>query len=79
MRPDWDSYFMKIACAISERSTFDRAFVGCVLVFGNSGTEGFRSQVIGYRVDTGGAKINITYNAGNNYQAAQPMQISLLE
>jgi dCMP deaminase len=32
MRPDWDSYFMKIAYAISERSTCDRALVGCVLV-----------------------------------------------
>lgn len=32
MRPDWDSYFIKIAYAVSERSTCDRAFVGCVLV-----------------------------------------------
>jgi len=32
MRPDWDSYFMKIASAVSERSTCDRATVGCVLV-----------------------------------------------
>ena len=32
MRPDWDSYFMKIAYSVSERSTCDRAFVGCVLV-----------------------------------------------
>ena len=32
MRPDWDSYFMKIAYAVSERSTCDRAQVGCVLV-----------------------------------------------
>jgi len=32
MRPAWDSYFMKIAFAVSERSTCDRAFVGCVLV-----------------------------------------------
>ena len=32
MRPDWDSYFMKIANAVSERSTCDRALVGCVLV-----------------------------------------------
>lgn len=32
MRPDWDSYFMKIAHAVSERSTCDRAFVGAVLV-----------------------------------------------
>jgi dCMP deaminase len=32
MRPEWDLYFMKIAYAVSERSTCDRAFVGCVLV-----------------------------------------------
>ena len=32
MRPDWDSYFMKIAYAVSERSTCDRAYVGAVLV-----------------------------------------------
>jgi dCMP deaminase len=32
MRPDWDSYFMKIAFAVSERSTCERAYVGCVLV-----------------------------------------------
>lgn len=32
MRPDWDSYFMKIAVDVSERSTCDRAMVGCVLV-----------------------------------------------
>jgi dCMP deaminase len=32
MRPNWDSYFMKIAAAVSERSTCDRAFVGSVLV-----------------------------------------------
>ena len=32
MRPDWDSYFIKIAYAVSERSTCDRAQVGCVLV-----------------------------------------------
>jgi dCMP deaminase len=32
MRPNWDSYFMKIAYAVSERSTCDRAFVGAVLV-----------------------------------------------
>jgi len=32
MRPDWDSYFMKIAYSVSERSTCDRAFVGCILV-----------------------------------------------
>jgi len=32
MRPDWDSYFMTIARAVSARSTCERAFVGAVLV-----------------------------------------------
>lgn len=32
MRPEWDSYFIKIATVVAERSTCDRAFVGCVLV-----------------------------------------------
>ncbi|MBP9676757.1 MAG: cytidine/deoxycytidylate deaminase family protein [Anaerolineaceae bacterium] len=32
MRPEWDAYFMKIAYAVSERSTCDRAFVGSLLV-----------------------------------------------
>ncbi len=32
MRPEWDSYFLKIAFAVSERSTCERAAVGCVLV-----------------------------------------------
>jgi dCMP deaminase len=32
MRPDWDQYFLKIAYAVSERSTCNRAFVGCLLV-----------------------------------------------
>lgn len=32
MRPDWDTYFMKIAYTVAERSTCDRAHVGCVLV-----------------------------------------------
>jgi len=31
-RPDWDTYFMKIAHAVAARSTCDRAFVGTVLV-----------------------------------------------
>ncbi|MDP1714109.1 MAG: hypothetical protein Q8L41_05130 [Anaerolineales bacterium] len=32
MRPDWNSYSMKIAYAVSERNTCNRVFVGCVLV-----------------------------------------------
>ncbi len=32
MRPDWDTYFMRIAQVVGERSTCDRAHVGCVLV-----------------------------------------------
>ncbi|MDP1545169.1 MAG: hypothetical protein Q8L87_04030, partial [Anaerolineales bacterium] len=63
------------------------SFVGSIIapsadieMHGNSGTKGFESQIIGYQVDTGGgATIAITYNAGNNYQAAQPMEIMLLK
>jgi dCMP deaminase len=32
MRPTWDEYFLKIATAVAERSTCDRAHVGAVLV-----------------------------------------------
>jgi len=32
MRPDWDTYFMTIAQAVSARSTCNRAYVGTVLV-----------------------------------------------
>src|SRR5512143_470291 len=32
MRPDWDTYFMKIAHDVAARSTCDRASVGAVLV-----------------------------------------------
>ncbi len=32
MRPDWDTYFMKIARDVAARSTCDRADVGAVLV-----------------------------------------------
>jgi dCMP deaminase len=32
MRPTWDDYFIKIALAVAERSTCDRAHVGAVLV-----------------------------------------------
>lgn len=32
MRPDWDAYFMKIACVVATRSTCNRKQVGCVLV-----------------------------------------------
>lgn len=31
-RTDWNTYFMKIAVAVAERATCDRASVGCVIV-----------------------------------------------
>jgi len=31
-RPTWDNYFLKIARAVADRSTCNRAYVGCVLV-----------------------------------------------
>jgi dCMP deaminase len=48
MRPDWNSYFMKIAYADSERSTCDRAFVGCALVSDKRIlTTGFNGSLVG--------------------------------
>lgn len=32
MRKSWDEYFMEITQIVAQRSTCDRAFVGCVLV-----------------------------------------------
>jgi dCMP deaminase len=32
MRPGWDTYFMRIAQVVGERSTCERAHVGCVIV-----------------------------------------------
>ncbi len=52
-----------------------------ITMFGNSSsTAGFRSQIIGYQVDSGGtADISISYDGGENYQAAQPIEIKLLK
>lgn len=35
MRKSWDEYFMEITQLVAQRSTCDRAFVGCVLVNGD--------------------------------------------
>jgi dCMP deaminase len=32
LRPSWDEYFMQIAFTVAQRSTCDRAHVGCVLM-----------------------------------------------
>ena len=51
-----------------------------VTMFGNSSDTAFRSQVIAYQVDSGGnSDIHISYNAGENYQTAQPVTLSLLK
>lgn len=34
-RPDWDSYFLGIATAVSRRSTCPRLSVGCVITYKN--------------------------------------------
>lgn len=47
---------------------------------GNSGTNGIRSQVVCYTVDTGGtADIYINYNAEENYKVPIPPSIELTE
>jgi hypothetical protein len=51
-----------------------------VTMFGNSGTGAFNSQIIAYRVDTGGtANINVSYNADDNISISNPFTLSLLE
>jgi Flp pilus assembly protein TadG len=49
-----------------------------VTMFGNSNSNGYKSQVIGYKVDSGGeANIHINYNAGLGYQASNPAWLRL--
>ena len=51
-----------------------------VTMFGNSGSAGFHTQIVAYNVDSGGnADINITFNSNENYQAAQPVTLSLIK
>jgi Flp pilus assembly protein TadG len=51
-----------------------------VTMFGNSGTGALNSQIIAYQVDSGGnADIVVAYAANDNYQAAQPITLSLLK
>lgn len=51
-----------------------------ITMFGNSGTNGFHTQIIGYQVDSGGnADQMINYETNENYQAQQPALISLLK
>ena len=47
-----------------------------VKLFGNSGTGVFNSQIIAYRVDSGGnADINISFQPKDNYQSTLPISI----
>jgi Flp pilus assembly protein TadG len=51
-----------------------------VTMFGNSGAGALNSQVIAYLIDSGGtADIHLAYNAGDNYQAALPITLTLLQ
>jgi hypothetical protein len=51
-----------------------------VTMFGNSGTGALNSQVIAYLIDSGGtADIHLAYNADDNYQAALPITLTLLQ
>jgi len=51
-----------------------------VTMFGNSGAGALNSQVIAYRIDSGGtADIHLAYNADDNYQAALPITLTLLQ
>lgn len=51
-----------------------------VTMFGNSGTGAFNSQIIAYRVDSGGtANINIHYNPNDNVTVENPIVMTLLK
>jgi Flp pilus assembly protein TadG len=51
-----------------------------VVMFGNSGTGAYDCQVIAYTVESGGnADITIAYHANNNYVAALPITLTLLQ
>lgn len=76
------------AGAIDLRGNGESNIVGTILapsadvtMFGNSNSSALiNSQIVAYQVDTGGnSDIVLQYNSGNNYQAAQPMSISLLK
>jgi hypothetical protein len=48
--------------------------------FGNSGTGALNSQIIAYLIDSEGtADIHLAYNPDDNYQAALPMTLTLLQ
>jgi Flp pilus assembly protein TadG len=73
--------------ALDLRGNGDEDIVGNIIapsayvtMFGNSGAGALDSQVIAYRVDSGGtADIHITYNTDNNYQADVPNSLTLLK
>jgi Flp pilus assembly protein TadG len=51
-----------------------------VTLFGNSGTGVLNTQVIAYRVDSGGtSNIHVTYEADDNYQATLPITLTMLK
>jgi hypothetical protein len=51
-----------------------------ITMFGNSGPGNYDSQIIGYRVDSGGnANIAVKYKINHNYQAALPISLTLLK
>lgn len=51
-----------------------------ITMYGNSGTAGYHSQIIGYDVTSGGnADINIYYQSDENYEAGQPASATLLK
>jgi hypothetical protein len=73
--------------ALDLRGNGDEDIVGNIIapsayvtMFGNSGAGAIDSQVIAYRVDSGGtSEIHITYNTDNNYIADVPNSLTLLE
>src|SRR5574341_14536 len=86
-RVDGNGNLLPTDQALDLRGNGDEDIVGTIIapsayvtMFGNSGSGALDSQVIAYRVDSGGAAdIHIAYNGNNNYQASLPMMLTLLK
>jgi len=85
--PKFTNGVLQCSQAIDMRGNGNADVVGSIILpsatvtmFGNSGTGGFHTQIIGCAIDSGGnADINITYQANENYAPPTGISITLLE
>ena len=86
-RVDGNGNLLPTDQALDLRGNGDGDIIGTIIapsayvtMFGNSGSGALNSQIIAYLIDSGGtADIHIAYNSDDNYQAALPMTLTLLQ